>query len=153
MSGTWSRMCVLFYRFSGSRFRRWDCNWMGFQSLHDNLFPKQGLHWWGFHGIALVPWTSPTLWSAGCRGAVPRLSLADSLESGKRGIWKSRNLEIWESRSLEIWDPKECKNKYVGKVWISRKKAPDPFSRHFKPFQTMDRNYILIFKTVCSSLS
>ena len=34
------------------------------------------------------------------RGAVRQLSLADSLESGNMGIWKSRNLEI---QDLGIW--------------------------------------------------
>ena len=37
------------------------------------------------------------------RGVVCRLSLADSLESGNMGIWKSRSLEIQESRNPEIW--------------------------------------------------
>ena len=66
------------------------------------MFPKTGLALMGSHGIALsLDLTNFVV--RRCRGAVRRLSLADSLEFGNMGIWKSRNLEIWKSRNLEIW--------------------------------------------------
>ena len=80
-----------------------------------------------------------------CRGAVPRLSLADNLESGNLGIWKSRNLEIWESKNLGIWDPrkspqtKSSKSKSVSPKMSARsglvgKNPPSPIWGHLGPF-------------------
>ena len=74
-----------------------------------------------------------------CGGAVSRLSLADSLESGN---WESGNPGIWESRNLEIWESGIQKNKLfksksvspkMSAVWISSRSKTSWL--HLGPFQ------------------
>ena len=92
------------------------------------MLPKQGLHWWGSHGIVLVPWISPTLW---CRAVakLPRsrapsylwltakLEIQESgnlkiQESGNLGIQEFGNLGIQESGNQGIWSPKKKEGNY-----------------------------------------
>ena len=107
------------------------------------LFPKQDLHWWGSHGLVLVPWISSILWSGSAvqkppTGSPPWAAASFSQEPGSK-IQESGNLEIQQSGNLEIWDPTKSPKqiikikirvaKNVGKVWIGRKKhLPAPFA-------------------------
>ena len=104
--------------------------WISFWLCSLTTFPKQGLHWWGSHGIVLVPWISPTLWSGAAVEGATAISGPSTAQA------QARFLEIWGPGNPEFWNPKIQKIKVikikirdaqnVGKVWISRKKSSWP---------------------------
>ena len=91
---------------------------MQFSDPGQSSFPKQGLLGWGSHGIVLVLWISPTLWS-GSAAEPPRSHRTATAEewssrSKSAQAWprpRSGNLEIWGPGNPEIWDPKHEKSK------------------------------------------
>ena len=110
------------------------------------------MHSWGSHGIVLVLWISPTLWSGGCASNLwPRSGIGQI----------SENLEIWGPGNPEIWNPtnttteqfSKSKAQNVGKVWISRNKNLGSMWCHPRPFFPWTGNMQNIYLYITSLAS
>jgi len=114
-------------------------------SFFSDKFSKLCLHWWGSHGIALVPWISPTLWSGATAEPLRRHRGATAENALAISSWKSGNLEIHESgNQTEKYQNVNPFRPNVLKILISREKSWS-FWGQFSHGSEKKQNYSICF--------